>query len=119
MDNFLGRENWQPDGFISAEDERIQNYFVEQSPLTLNMFYSYRLPFYGRFVADESFGGNSYQYIPTELQIGTAVTMRNSASAGEYPLEEQPLGMSQMLQTLYDKTAQFWQRIRDAAGTGQ
>jgi hypothetical protein len=84
----------------------------------VNQFYAYNLPFNGRMDADESFGGESFQYIPTEVQVGAAIAMRNMAEAGELPIQSNEPGMTQLLQSLYQSTTSFWQNIRQAAGTG-
>lgn len=118
MAAFLGNDNWAPNGFVNAADEKCTHDSYANSLVIPGMFYAYNFPFYGRQDGDESFGGNSYQYIPTELPVVTAVTMRNMASAGELPVQTNDIGMSQLLQSLYQKTAQFWQTIRDASGTG-
>lgn len=117
-DNFLGNSTWAPNGFVNPMDEYVQNYPIRNALVVPTLFYSYNLPFYGRCVGDESYGGNSYQYVPTELQVHTAITMRNMASVGQMPFQEKAPGMTQLLQSLYQRTSQFWQNIRDAAGTG-
>lgn len=118
MDNYLGNGTWSPNGFINAQDEHVQNYPIEQALVVPTLFYAYHFPFDGRQNGDEMFGGNSYQYIPTELSINTALTMRNAASAGEFPLQDNPPGMTQLLQSLYQKMSSFWQSVRSASGTG-
>lgn len=117
-DNYLGVSTWAPNGFVDPMDEYVQNYPINNALVVPMMFYSYNLPFNGRMKGDESYGGNAYQYIPTEVQVQTALTMRNAASVGQLPLQENPPGMTQLLQSLYQKTSSFWQDIRNAAGTG-
>lgn len=117
-DNFLGNPNWAPQGYVDGMDEYVMKWHYANSAVQPTAFYSYNLPFDGRYVGDESFGGNSYQYIPTEVQVNAAIAMRNMASAGELPVQNNEPGMTQLLQSLYQKTASFWQDIRNAAGTG-
>lgn len=117
-DNFLGNPTWEPQGFVDPMDEYVMRWQYANSLVIPGMFYAYKFPFDGRQNADESFGGNSYQYIPTEVQVNAAIAMRNMASAGELPIQTNDPGMTQLLQSLYQRTAQFWQDIRNAAGTG-
>lgn len=117
-DNYLGNPTWAPGGFVDAMDEYVMHQQFANSLVIPGMFYAYNFPFNGRQIADESYGGNSYQYIPTEVEVGAAIAMRNMASAGELPIQTNDPGMTQLLQSLYQKTAQFWQDIRNAAGTG-
>jgi hypothetical protein len=117
-DDFLNRPTWSPGGFVSAQDEYVQEWHISNALVWPMMFYAYRFPFDGRQNADEYYGGNSYQYIPTETQVNAAIAMRNMASAGELPTQSNDPGMTQLLQSLYQKTAQFWSEIRGASATG-
>jgi|SRR5689334_17999747 len=117
-DNFLGVGTWSPGGYVDPMDEYVQNYPIANALVVPGMLYSYIVPFDGRYDADESYGGNSYQYIPTEVQVNAAIAIRNMASAGELPLQTNDPGMTQLLQSLYQRTSQFWRDIRNAAGTG-
>jgi len=117
-DLFLDNPTWAVNGFVSQEDEAaMQEKYVESLGI-VNMFYAYNLPFDGRQIADESFGGESFQYIPTEVQVGAAIAMRNMMEANELPIQSNDPGMTQLLQSLYQNTTSFWQNIRQAAGTG-
>lgn len=117
-DNFLGTATWNPNGFVDARDEAVQQHFIANALVWPATFYAYHFPFNGRQNGDESFGGNSYQYIPTEIEVGAAVAMRNMASAGELPVQTNDPGATQLLQSMYAKMSQFWQEIRNASGTG-
>lgn len=117
-DDFLNRPTWAPGGFVEPMDEYVMQWGISNSLVWPAQFYAYRFPFDGRQNADESFGGNSYQYIPTEVQVNAAIAIRNMASAGELPTQSNDPGMTQLLQSLYQKTASFWSDIRNAAGTG-
>lgn len=117
-DNFLGNPTWAPNGFVDPMDEWVQNYPIRNALVVPALYYAQILPFDGRCIGDEGYGGNSYQYIPTEVEVGAAVAMRNMASAGELPIQTNDPGMTQLLQSLYSRTSQFWQDIRNAAGTG-
>ena len=117
-DSFLNNPTWAPQGFVDPMDEYVMQWHVANAAVQPAMFYAYRYPFDGRQNGDETFGGNSYQYIPTEVQVSAAIAMRNMASAGELPVQNNDPGMTQLLQNLYQRTAQFWQDIRNAAGTG-
>jgi hypothetical protein len=117
-DTFLNRETWAPGGFVSPMDEYVQQHAISNALVWPMNFYAYRYPFDGRQLGDESYGGNSYQYIPTEVQVNAAIAIRNMASAGELPTQSNDPGMTQLLQSLYQKTASFWSDIRSAAGTG-
>lgn len=116
-ENFLGIDNWAPNGFVDEEDERTMRNHYAHSIMIPGMYYAAVFPFDGRQNGDESFGGSSYQYAPTEIAIGSAITARNMASAGEFPVQENAPGMSQLVQSLYQRTTQFWQNIRNASGT--
>lgn len=117
-DDFLNRPTWSPNGYVSSADEYVQEWHIGNALVWPMMFYSYKFPFDGRQHADEYYGGNSYQYIPTEVQVNAAIAIRNMSSAGELPTQSNDPGMTQLLQSLYQKTASFWQDIRNAAGTG-
>ena len=119
-DDFLGDPTWAPQGFVSEEDERVMYYHaVTANVLIREMAYAYNLPFTAHADrGDEVYGGDPFQYIPTEVQVGAAIAMRNMAAAGELPVHAESPGMAQLLQSLYQRTAQFWQDIRNASGTG-
>lgn len=112
--SFLGRDNWAPNGFVNPADERIQDFYTEQGQLP--QLYSYVEPYNGRQIAD--FTGNSFGYIPTEIELASAVALRNMmAVTGETPFTPDDPQQNQILQQLYQGTAQFWEDIRNASGT--
>ena len=117
---YLNDWGWAPQGFINAQDERDMAYrhvaCNERMPM---LAYAYALPFTEHAdKGDEVYGGDSFQYIPTEVQMGAAIAMRNLAEAGELPIQTRDPGMNQLLQSLYQRTADFWGMIRQASGTG-
>lgn len=117
---FLGRDNWQPNGFASPQDEQAMHQaYTKPNPRMSALRYAYNVPFTSHAdKGDESFHGSTFQYIPTEVEIGAAIALRNMAEAGELPVQQNAPGMAQLVQTLYQRTAQFWQDIRNASGTG-
>lgn len=116
--DFLGIDNWAPGGYVSPGDERAMQYAYAQNIMIPGMYYSYVAFEDGKYVSDEVYGGNSFQYIPTEIEIGAAIAVRNMSTAGELPVHSNSPGMNQLLQTLYKRTAEFWQDIRNASNTG-
>lgn len=118
-DDFLGRPTWEPGGFVSTEDELAQHAAYAGSIRMAAMNYAYNVPFGSNADrGDEIYGGDSFQYIPTEIEVGAALAMRNMASAGELPVHTNDPGVQQLLQSIYQNTARFWQDIRNASGTG-
>lgn len=118
-DEFLGRDNWQPQGFVSPGDEQAMQEAYLRGPRMAREEYAYNTLFTAHAdKADESFNGSTFQYIPTEIEVGAAIALRNMGTAGELPIQENAPGMAQLLQGIYKSTAAFWQDIRNASGTG-
>lgn len=120
-DDFLGIDTWAPQGYVSAKDEQVMYYHSVTANVRIReLAYSWNNNFTaaGRDRGDEVYGGNSFQYIPTEVEVGAAIAMRNMATADVLPVQANSPGMAQLLQSLYQRTAQFWQDIRNASGTG-
>lgn len=120
MSDFLNNPTWSPGGFISPGDEADMHYAAvaanERIPM---MLYAWNNPFSANADhGDETYGGDSFQYIPTEVQMGAAIAMQNMAQAGELPVQSNDPGMNQLLQSLYQRTADFWTELRQASGTG-
>ena len=114
---FLGRNNWQPDGFVSEQDAHVQEFYTRTGSLPAIEAYTYGLPYAGRCVAD--FTGNAYGWVPTEYEVGAAIALRNmmEVEGGEIPVQEMDPQQNQILQNLYAQTAAFWEDLRNASGT--
>jgi hypothetical protein len=119
-DNFLNDPTWAPQGFVSAADEADMYYAAVNRNIRIpGMLYAQNVPFTkDADHGDEVYGGDSFQYIPTETQVAAAVTMANMMTAGELPVQSNDPGMNQLLQSLYQRTADFWNQLRQASGTG-
>jgi len=119
-DNYLSDPTWAPNGFVDEGDEAAQQAAYAGSVRMVEMRYSWSNNFAKATAdhGDETYGGDSFQYIPTEIEMGAAIAMRNLATAGELPVQSNDPGMAQLLQSLYQRTAQFWQDLRQASGTG-
>jgi hypothetical protein len=117
--DFQNSPTWAPNGYIDPMDEyALQDAYAKRNQYLSNLYYAYNFPFDGRQIADETYGGNAFQYIPTEIEIGAAIAMRNMAEANELPIQTNDPGMSQLLQSIYQRTVSFWQNVRQASGTG-
>lgn len=117
-DNFLGVPTWAPGGYVSEADEAAMQRAYQGIQMA-GLRYSYGVMFSDDpYAGDEHYGGDAFQYIPTEVQVAAAIAMRNMSEAGELPVQTNDPGMAQLLQSLYQRTAQFWQDIRAASGTG-
>lgn len=120
MPDFLNGWPWAPGGFVSDADEQDMYYaHVARNERVPMMLYAWNINFTSNADhGDESYGGDSFQYIPTEVQMGAAIAMQNMAQAGELPVQSNDPGMNQLLQSLYQKTSDFWDEMRQASGTG-
>src|SRR5256885_2985623 len=113
MPDFQNWSNWAPNGFVSSEDEyALQDAYAKRNLGLVCQYYSYITPFEGRYIADETYGGNAFQYIPTEVQVGAAVALRNMAEAGGLPVQTTDPGMNQLISSLYQRTVSFWPNVR-------
>lgn len=109
---------WAPNGYVDVQDESQQNYYTRHGPQVVACAYAQNYPFDGRQRGDESYQQNSYGYIPTELEIASAVAIRNmSALNGEYPRQGNDPTQNQIIQTLYANTASLWQDVARYNGT--
>ena len=119
-DDFLNRPTWEPQGFVSQADERDMYYASVLRNVRIPMMrYEYNVCFSDDpYKSDEAYGGDSFQYIPTEVQMNAAIAMRNMAEAGELPVQSNGPGMTQLLQSIYQRTSDFWTQVRQASGTG-
>lgn len=116
--DFLENPTWAPQGYVSGADEQAMQRAYQGIQMA-GLHYSYGVMFSSDpYAGDEGYGGDAFQYIPTEIEVGAAVAMRNMSEAGELPVHTNDPGMAQLLQSMYQRTAQFWQDIRAASGTG-
>jgi hypothetical protein len=120
MADFLNLWPYAPQGFVSEQDEADMYYrSILCNEAVVGLSYAQNVCFSADpYVSDEKYGGDSFQYIPTEVQVASAIALRNMATAGELPVQNNAPGMTQLLQSLYQRTSEFWQQIRQASGTG-
>lgn len=107
---------WDVNGFVDNVDESHQNYFTRHGPQVVAFSYAQKFPFDGRQEAD--FQRNTYGYVPTELEIASAVAIRNMmALNGEYPRQQNDPTQNQIIQQLYTHTAELWADVARYNGT--
>jgi hypothetical protein len=119
-DRYIGNPTWAEQGFVSPEDEdRMHWQYVQNNIAMVGLRYAYDVCFSNDpYKGDEVYGGDAFQYIPTEVEVGAAIAMRNMSTAGEAPIQTNDPGMTQLVQGIYQNMARFWQDIRNASGTG-
>lgn len=112
---FVGLDNWAPDGFVDPMDEYAQSMALI-NPYLAAQLWSRNAAFKDK--GDESFGGSSYAYIPTEAQVGAAIAVANFTVAAQGPVQSQDPQMNQLIQSLYQQANQFWIQLRNSRGNG-
>lgn len=116
--NYAGMYGWEPNGYVSELDELNQNYYTAHGPQVVANEYSYLFPFNGRQNGDEHYKGNQYGYVPTEIEIASAIALRNmSALNQEAPYTQNDPAQNQLIQQMYTHTAELWQDIARYNGT--
>jgi hypothetical protein len=114
-DLFGGNTTWAPNGYISHQDEYNQQLALI-NPHMVNMAWSRELAFQEK--GDEFYGGSTYAYIPTEMQIASLVRRINLDTPTEGPVHFNEPGQLQIVQSLYQSLNELWRKIREAGGTG-
>lgn len=112
---FLGEFDWTPTGHIDPMDEYAEHMALI-NPFYVSQMWARNAAFKER--GDESFGGSSYAYIPTEAQVGAAIAVANFTVASEGPVQSQDPQMNQLIQGLYQQANDFWKQLRNSSGNG-
>jgi hypothetical protein len=128
---FLGTAGWAPNGFVDPATQAVQIRAARDNIWMPLKLYAHFDPFPGTYEGgyrgDEAFSGETFQYIPTQSQIGAGIAALNMQAAvygrpgGERTSDWPQFGnpaMQQLIKSLYEQAGALWQELRQANAAG-
>lgn len=114
---------WEENGFTDVMDEMVMQRALINTQLAVQRFeYSNNFIFAQGTsfmdIGDEWYGGATFAYIPTEMQIGSAIALMQRHSPNEGPVYYDDPGMNSLLNGLYRNAQDFWKELAQANSTG-
>lgn len=117
MSQFGGMFPWEPAGLVSSQDERAMAAALN-NPYTLSQRYLHDLADFADH-GDECHEPNSFAYIPTEVQVASALAVLNMQVMNTpEPVADRTPTLAQLSKSLYSSAADLWREIAVADTEG-